>query len=86
MPRAEEIMVKDIVRGEVTWRSDLVDDFVILKSDGFPTYHLANVLDDHHMKISHVLRAEEWLSSTPRHLVLYRVPLACSLRYLATCR
>ena len=72
MPRAEEIMVKDIVRGEVTWRSDLVDDFVILKSDGFPTYHLANVLDDHHMKISHVLRAEEWLSSTPRHLVLYR--------------
>ena len=72
MPRAEEIMVKDIVRGEVTWRSNLVDDFVILKSDGFPTYHLANVLDDHHMKISHVLRAEEWLSSTPRHLVLYR--------------
>ena len=72
MPRAEEIMVKDVVRGEVTWRSDLVDDFVILKSDGFPTYHLANVLDDHHMKISHVLRAEEWLSSTPRHLVLYR--------------
>jgi glutamyl-tRNA synthetase len=49
-----------------------VDDFVLLKSDGFPTYHLAVVVDDHLMEISHVLRAEEWLSSTPRHLQLYR--------------
>ena len=72
MVRDETITVDDIVRGRVGWNSNLVDDFVILKSDGFPTYHLANVLDDHHMKISHVLRAEEWLSSTPRHLALYR--------------
>ena len=72
MVRDDTITVDDIVRGRVGWNSNLVDDFVILKSDGFPTYHLANVLDDHHMKISHVLRAEEWLSSTPRHLALYR--------------
>ena len=72
MPTSQEIRLTDLVRGDVTWRSDLLDDFVILKSDGFPTYHLANVLDDHYMEISHVLRAEEWLSSTPRHLLLYR--------------
>ena len=72
MVRDETISVDDIVRGQVDWDSNLTDDFVIIKSDGFPTYHLANVLDDHHMKISHVLRAEEWLSSTPRHLALYR--------------
>ncbi len=72
MPEDEEIQIQDIIRGEVTWQSGLLDDFVILKSDGFPTYHLANVVDDHRMKISHVLRAEEWLSSTPRHLMLYR--------------
>ena len=71
MVRDETISVDDIVRGRVDWDSNLTDDFVIIKSDGFPTYHLANVLDDHHMKISHVLRAEEWLSSTPRHLALY---------------
>ncbi len=71
MPDSGEITVDDIIRGEVTWRSELLDDFVILKSDGFPTYHLANVLDDHHMEITHVLRAEEWLSSSPRHLALY---------------
>ena len=72
MVRDETISVDDIVRGQVDWDSNLTDDFVIIKSDGFPTYHLANVLDDHHMKITHVLRAEEWLSSTPRHLALYR--------------
>ena len=72
MLRDETISVEDIVRGAVSWDSNLVDDFVILKSDGFPTYHLANVLDDHHMRISHVLRAEEWLSSTARHIALYR--------------
>ena len=63
--------VQDLVRGGVTWENRLLDDFVALKSDGFPTYHLASVVDDHHMEISHVLRAEEWLSSTPRHLLLY---------------
>lgn len=71
MVRDETISVDDIVRGKVGWNSNLTDDFVIIKSDGFPTYHLANVLDDHLMEITHVLRAEEWLSSTPRHIALY---------------
>ena len=71
MVRDETISVDDIVRGKVDWNSNLTDDFVIIKSDGFPTYHLANVLDDHLMEITHVLRAEEWLSSTPRHIALY---------------
>ena len=63
--------VHDLVRGDVTWERKLLDDFVLLKSDGFPTYHLANIVDDHYMQISHVMRAEEWLPSTPRHLMLY---------------
>lgn len=71
MPSQGDTNLTDLIRGEVTWDNALLDDFVILKSDGFPTYHLANVLDDHLMEISHVLRAEEWLSSTPRHLRLY---------------
>jgi glutamyl-tRNA synthetase len=61
----------DLIRGDVTFENALLDDFVLLKSDGYPTYHLANVIDDHLMQISHVLRAEEWLSSTPKHLLLY---------------
>jgi glutamyl-tRNA synthetase len=61
----------DLIRGDVTFENATLDDFVLLKSDGYPTYHLANVIDDHLMQISHVLRAEEWLSSTPRHLMLY---------------
>ena len=72
MPLDDVTIVNDLVRGQVSFENRLVDDFVMLKSDGFPTYHLANVVDDHHMDISHVLRAEEWLSSTPRHLQLYR--------------
>ncbi|MBA7606207.1 Glutamate--tRNA ligase [subsurface metagenome] len=56
----------------MTFEHRTIDDFVLLKSDGFPTYHLANIIDDHRMEISHVLRAEEWLSSTPRHHLLYR--------------
>ena len=71
MPPEGETSLVDLIRGDVNWDNSLLDDFVILKSDGFPTYHLANVLDDHLMDISHVLRAEEWLSSTPRHLRLY---------------
>ncbi|TET26132.1 MAG: glutamate--tRNA ligase, partial [Dehalococcoidia bacterium] len=62
----------DLIRGEVVFDNNTLDDFILLKSDGYPTYHLANVVDDHLMEISHVLRAEEWLSSTPRHLLLYR--------------
>jgi len=63
---------EDIIRGRVEFENAGLDDFVLLKSDGFPTYHLANIVDDHEMEISHVLRAEEWVSSTTRHLLLYR--------------
>ena len=73
MPLSGETKVNDLIRGEVAWQNNLLDDFVLLKSDGYPTYHLANVVDDHLMKITHVLRAEEWLSSAPRHLQLYLV-------------
>ena len=72
MPASGITEVDDLIRGHVEWQNELVDDFVLLKSDGFPTYHLAVVADDHAMEISHVLRAEEWLSSTPRHLQLYQ--------------
>ena len=63
--------VKDLLKGEVVFKVNQLDDAVILKSDGFPTYHLACVVDDHLMKISHVIRGEEWLPSTPKHLQLY---------------
>ncbi|MEK7849049.1 MAG: glutamate--tRNA ligase [Chloroflexota bacterium] len=62
----------DLVKGEVTFNHRTLDDFVLLKTDGFPTYHLANIVDDHDMGITHVLRADEWLASTPRHLLLYQ--------------
>ncbi len=63
---------QDLIRGEIVFENATLDDFVLLKSDGYPTYHLANIADDHSMEISHVLRADEWLSSTPRHMLLYR--------------
>ena len=73
VPRSEDkLALDDYIHGTVSWDTSLVDDFVLLKSDGFPTYHLANVVDDHAMRITHVLRAEEWLSSLPRHVMLYR--------------
>lgn len=72
MPQEGKIIVNDLVRSRVEFDSSLLDDTIILKSDGFPTYHLASVVDDTEMKISHVIRAEEWLSSTPKHLVLYQ--------------
>lgn len=71
MPNKGKILIDDLVRGKVEFDASLIDDQVILKSDGFPTYHLASVVDDHEMKITHVIRAEEWLPSTPKHLVLY---------------
>ena len=71
MPVEGETVVKDLLRGEVRFENSLIDDQVLLKSDGFPTYHLANVVDDHEMKITHVIRAEEWLVSTPKHEALY---------------
>ncbi len=61
----------DLIRGDITFDNRELDDIVLLKSDGYPTYHLANVVDDHLMHISHILRADEWLSSTPRHILLY---------------
>lgn len=66
-----EIGFHDLIRGEVKFNAKEVDDQVLLKSDGFPTYHLAVVVDDHLMEITHVLRSEEWLPSTPKHILLY---------------
>lgn len=67
----EKVIVDDAIRGRVEFETDIVDDQVLIKSDGFPTYHLANVVDDHLMGITHVIRGEEWLSSTPKHVLLY---------------
>lgn len=72
MPHSGIIEVNDLVKGRIDFDAALIDDPVILKSDGFPTYHLAAVVDDHEMEISHVIRAEEWLSSTPKHIELYK--------------
>lgn len=72
VPVDEVITFYDIIRGEVSVRGEDIDDQVLLKSDGFPTYHLANVVDDHLMEISHVIRGEEWLPSTPKHILLYQ--------------
>lgn len=72
MPLEGETVVNDLIHGPVAFKHDTLDDFVMLKSDGYPTYHLACVVDDHLMAISHVLRADEWLSSTPRHILLYQ--------------
>ncbi len=72
MPRKEEVKVHDLVRGWVVFHSSQLDDKVLFKSDGMPTYHLANVVDDYLMKITHVIRGEEWLPSAPLHVLLYR--------------
>jgi glutamyl-tRNA synthetase len=71
VPRRENIRFEDEVRGFVSFESKGLDDQVLLKSDGMPTYHLANVVDDHLMNITHVIRGEEWLSSTPKHILMY---------------
>jgi len=73
MPENEQIKVKDIIRGDVIFESNLLDDKVLYKSDGMPTYHLANIVDDYMMKISHVIRGEEWLPSLPLHFLLYQL-------------
>ena len=72
MPRNEEVRLNDIIRGWVLVNTNNMDDKVIFKSDGMPTYHLANVVDDYKMKISHVIRGEEWLPSAPLHVLLYK--------------
>ena len=71
MPTTGETVIADGLRGNIVRENGESDDQVIVKSDGFPTYHLANVVDDHHMGITHVIRGEEWISSTPKHIVLY---------------
>ncbi|MDX1618053.1 MAG: glutamate--tRNA ligase, partial [Balneolaceae bacterium] len=72
VPRRETVRFEDEIRGFVSFESKGLDDQVLLKSDGMPTYHLANVVDDHLMEITHVIRGEEWLSSTPKHILLYK--------------
>jgi len=72
MPRNEEVKINDTIRGWVVVNTNNLDDKVLYKSDGMPTYHLANVVDDHLMKITHVIRGEEWLPSAPLHVLLYR--------------
>jgi glutamyl-tRNA synthetase len=72
MPENEEVRITDMIRGEVTFNTGLLDDKVIFKGDGLPTYHLANVTDDYLMEITHVIRGEEWLPSLPLHVLIYR--------------
>ncbi|MDW7693208.1 glutamate--tRNA ligase [Flammeovirgaceae bacterium SG7u.111] len=72
VPAKEAIVVSDIVRGEVTVHSHTIDDKILLKSDGMPTYHMASVVDDHLMEVTHVIRGEEWLPSAPFHVMLYK--------------
>ena len=72
MPRNEEVKFEDIIRGWVSVNTNNLDDKVLFKSDGMPTYHLANIVDDHLMEITHVIRGEEWLPSAPLHVLLYR--------------
>lgn len=71
VPLIGECVYEDGIKGRITYPWADIDDQVLLKSDGFPTYHLANVVDDHLMKITHVIRGDEWISSTPKHLLLY---------------
>ena len=72
VPKGKKLDWIDLVHERVQFASDVIEDFVIIKSDKFPTYHFASVVDDHEMKISHVIRGDEWISSTPKHLLLYQ--------------
>ncbi len=71
-PESETVVVNDLIRGTIEFDSDTIDDQVLLKSDGYPTYHMAVVIDDHLMEVTHILRGEEWISSTPKHVLLYK--------------
>ena len=71
-PKDQDVTFTDLIRGEITFNSNTVDDQVLLKSDGYPTYHLAVVVDDYSMGITHIMRGEEWISSTPKHVLLYQ--------------
>ncbi|MCP5119319.1 MAG: glutamate--tRNA ligase, partial [bacterium] len=70
-PRSGDITVRDSIRGDITFQNEILQDAVLMKSDGIPTYHLANVIDDHLMEISHILRGDEWVNSLPLHIHLY---------------
>ena len=72
MPQNGESTLNDLVRNQITFENRLIEDFVIIKSDGFPTYHFASVIDDHLMEISLIVRGEEWLSSLPRHIQIHQ--------------
>lgn len=72
MPTDQIVQFEDVVRGSVSFQTNVLDDKILCKPDGMPTYHMANVIDDHLMKITHVIRGEEWLSSTPLHVLLYQ--------------
>ena len=87
MPSEGITIINDYLRGEISFENQKIDDQILLKSDGFPTYHLANVVDDHLMGITHVMRAEEWIPSTPKHIVMYNAfgwepPVFCHLPLL----
>ena len=72
VPDNQDVVFEDVIRGEITINTNQIDDQVLIKSDGFPTYHMGVVVDDYLMEISHVIRAEEWISSTPKHVLLYQ--------------
>jgi glutamyl-tRNA synthetase len=72
MPREGETVVHDLIRGAMVFQNVTLEDLVLLKSDGYPTYHLANVVDDHHMRITHIMRGEEWIPTAPVHVQLYQ--------------
>jgi glutamyl-tRNA synthetase len=70
-PLEGQTVIHDIIWGDVVFKNSTIEDIILLKSDGYPTYHLANIVDDHDMKITHVIRAEEWMSSAPCHIMMY---------------
>ncbi|HCC23233.1 TPA: glutamate--tRNA ligase [Candidatus Falkowbacteria bacterium] len=71
MPEEKEVVFEDTIRGAIKVNTKDLDDFVLVKTDGFPTYHFANIIDDHLMKITHIMRGDEWIASTPKHVLLY---------------
>ena len=72
VPLISNVQFNDLIHGNLKFESSSLDDLILLKSDGWPTYHLANVVDDHEMKIDKVIRGQEWISSTPKHILLYK--------------
>lgn len=71
IPQGRTVAFEDLIRGRIEYNSDILDDLVLIKSDGFPTYHMGHVVDDHLMEITHVLRGDEWIASTPRHVLMF---------------